>query len=516
MAATSFSIRTLLFEQTQEKARGSSTIQIKQLIEESDSKITSLENEIAALESQLAALAELRDRESATASILRSLIAPIRALPVELLAEIFLLTIRDTNYPNLDYFHIQDAFRVSHVCRHWRKVADSTPRLWTGPMLVSFFREPGSNAEEVYANGLQTWLARSAPLSVPISITNLDRHAISSRLTEEVLQVAFRWRSLRVIGTAPSSQVRRLSEGWLDALEELELGKIVRDGYDPSAIVLFTTAPRLRKLTMDLGCQIPMPFLQLTDLTLNQLSEDPSAELLLDILAQCTNLSGARVFVTGWSAGLPTTRVNIIALNRLRNLSLAFVRAGDISLLDHLSAPALDDVHLYFQSSPTQWLEATFTTFQLRSPHITKLEISARELYLPPHALRATLFHAPCLTHLSVDECDSIDDALLHALCYTEDAQPLVPRLHSLTLSNMSRSGNGMSENLFASMIASRWWTDAELVSRSRPPTVARWRQIRVSESPYSEVNLTSQFWDTMEDLQQTGLDIVIELGVDL
>ncbi|KAJ7355895.1 hypothetical protein DFH08DRAFT_630400, partial [Mycena albidolilacea] len=85
--------------------------------------IASFENEIDALASQTSTLAELRDRECAAGAALRFLIAPIRTIPVELLAEIFVLTIRESS-------HIQDAFAVSHVCCHWRQIANNTPRLW--------------------------------------------------------------------------------------------------------------------------------------------------------------------------------------------------------------------------------------------------------------------------------------------------------------------------------------------------------------------------------------------------
>ncbi|KAJ7251150.1 hypothetical protein B0H12DRAFT_994479, partial [Mycena haematopus] len=74
------------------------------------------------LESQINALVELRDRERACVAALRHLISPIHTLPVELLAQIFELAIRD--------YIPKDLFRISQVCSHWRQVSHSTPRLW--------------------------------------------------------------------------------------------------------------------------------------------------------------------------------------------------------------------------------------------------------------------------------------------------------------------------------------------------------------------------------------------------
>ncbi|KAJ7264933.1 hypothetical protein B0H12DRAFT_1011517, partial [Mycena haematopus] len=112
-------MRAVVLEQ-RERTRKNSKADVERFIEESELKITSLE-------SQISALVELRDRERACVAALRHLLSPIRALPVELLAEIFELMIRDYNY---SYAYIQAVFRISQVCSDWRQVAHSTPRLW--------------------------------------------------------------------------------------------------------------------------------------------------------------------------------------------------------------------------------------------------------------------------------------------------------------------------------------------------------------------------------------------------
>ncbi|KAJ6455397.1 hypothetical protein C8R45DRAFT_914815 [Mycena sanguinolenta] len=259
MAAASFSMHTILAQQT-ESTRESSPTQIKQLIAESDCRAASLQTEIAILESQIAVLVELRDRECAAGDALRFLAAPIRTLPVELLADIFVLTIRDD--ANEFYaLHVRDALRISHVCSHWRQIANGTPQLWTGPITVDF-----NSGDENYLNGLRAWFARSEPLSVPISIIGPQDKSwltdFGSRLIEELLHVASRWRSLRFIHRTPASLVQCLAaSGRLDYLETLLLQSVVSDGsdFDPTTILSFATAPRLRKLTTSYN-RIPMPW----------------------------------------------------------------------------------------------------------------------------------------------------------------------------------------------------------------------------------------------------------------
>ncbi|KAJ6486696.1 hypothetical protein C8R45DRAFT_1214040 [Mycena sanguinolenta] len=191
MAATGLS--TILAEET-ERTKGNSRTQIKQFIVESDSKITSIQNEIAALESRIAALVKLRDRECAAGAALRFLIAPIRTLPVELLAEIFALTIHESD-------------------------SDDFPHLWAGPVHVSFSRQPGYDWESyigvhIFISGLRigSWLDQSGSRMMPRSL------------------------------------LQGLAGCRLDSLEELGLPFVIPDvpDVDLTTMFTFTTAPRLR------------------------------------------------------------------------------------------------------------------------------------------------------------------------------------------------------------------------------------------------------------------------------
>ncbi|KAJ7366346.1 hypothetical protein DFH08DRAFT_834087 [Mycena albidolilacea] len=463
--------------------------------------MASLETEIAlqARSLEIEALSELRDCERATGAALRFLIAPIRTLPIELLAEIFVLTIRKVS-------HMQDAYRVSHVCGHWRRVAHGTPRLWTGPLCLSL--EADAESEETYADGLRAWLARSALLPVPIYFTT-QRPWHGGHILEEVLDVAFRWRSLCVFASLPVHLARRLADIRLEALEELQLPAVIVD-FDPTGILSFAAAPRLRKLTINVDCRIPMPWAQLTDITL---TTAPSLDICLGIVVPCTNLVKLSLVARG--SILPPAEDDILVFHHLRVLSIAFARGDSgatevqaMLFMGRLSAPALDDLQLNLEcAARIQWDEDTFTAFQSRSPNISKLEIKGYRSYLPATALRAALVHAPSLTHLCLHRFrHSVDDALLSDLCYTDGVQPLLPRLHNLSLTWVI--GAGTSKDLLVSLFASRWWTDADLASRP-PSTVARWTRIKLGSEVFSAFG--QGFRARMEELRKAGL--IIERG---
>jgi hypothetical protein len=78
--------------------------------------------------------------------------------------------------------------------------------------------------------------------------------------------------------------------------------------------------------------------------------------------------------------------------------------------------------------------------------------------------------------------------------------KPLVPRLHKLILEDIFEI---FTPKILADMLASRWWTNAELRSCSAPPAVARWTLLRVQGVHYS-----GHFADIMEGLQNNGLPI--------
>ncbi|KAJ6515327.1 hypothetical protein C8R45DRAFT_956120 [Mycena sanguinolenta] len=464
-----FSMRGVVLEQ-RERTRKSSKAEIERFIEESGLKITSLG-------SQINALVEVRDRERACVAALRHLITPIHTLPVELLADIFELTIHENT-------HVSDVFRISQVCSDWRQVAHSTPRLSTRPLRIDLRKLRRSDQEQVYVEGLKAWLFRSAPLTVPVSL-RLDRPR-SQRMTDDILGTALRWRSLCLNAPPQASSlfVSQLAQTRLDNLEELELGQRDRildhgqaedlDGHDP--IALFAAVPRLRKLRMHIysnTLSIVIPWGQLTELTLGA----HCSNIALDILAHCANLVEVAISTTG-RFSRPDAKQHVPVLSHLRVLALPFFGSGENAMpfLDHLSTPALEELSLDFGDliNPC-WSEAQFIAFQRHAPNITRLELLYSDL--TSDELRTAIHHAPSLTHLQLSQCHAcFNDGLISALSYKPGVSPLAPHLHHLFVRDM---GDNFTHNVLVGMIASRWWTDDQL-GGSRQPPVARWTRVEL------------------------------------
>ncbi|KAJ7863430.1 hypothetical protein B0H14DRAFT_2738003 [Mycena olivaceomarginata] len=474
MTFTPFSdrVRAAIVEQTERTGR-SSKADIKRLIEESELKIISLD--------------ELLNRERAYVAALKYLISPIRTLPVELLAAIFVLAVHET------YDHTKDAFRISHVCSHWMQVARNTPGMWNRRLRVCL---PGFSAsrDEEYAYGLKDWLARSAPLPVPITWC-LDDSCLSS---EEVLRIAPRWRSLDFEDDTPRWMISRLAECNLESLEELSLDIPL----DPGALAF--TVPRLRKLSFSIESDtlpiLPIPWAQLVDLTFSCYALNSQPDIAFALLAQCPNLVRASVF-TGLL--LPGARRDTLVLSHLRSLHLHFLPTHDgVLFLDCISVPALEELSSNLGNTIGLWMQTGLAAL-LRAPNITTLELEHSDL--TSDDLRAVLHHAPSLHSLKLTRCPQcFDDALIDSLYCRDGVEPLVPHLHSLVLEDIPVVPNYTEDHL-AGMIASRWWTDAELASHRVPPAVARWKLVRLHGESRE---FSPHFVDILEGLQRKGIPL--------
>ncbi|KAF8208427.1 hypothetical protein K438DRAFT_1812210 [Mycena galopus ATCC 62051] len=381
MSATPLSVRAVLIEQI-EQTRHSSKADIERLIGESELKIT-------ALESQISSLVDLRNRESAYFSSLKYILSPICTLPVELLTEIFKLTIHEDT-------DLEDAFRVSQVCSDWRQLAHNTPRLWTGPTYIDLPCE-SHEWEQVYA-----WMARSVLLPIPVSFILQPDVPWDTYIPEEVMETAPRWCSLELdtredLDRTPLWMISRMAGHRLDGLEELHLGCIIPDIR--SSLPSFTTVPRLRKLSIgiypDALPELPsmysnalpnlIPWAQLTHLSLNC----DLADITFDILALCANLVHASVTSPGWES-LLEARPDI-SLGHLRTFSLSFFGYSEhLMPFFDLSAPALEELCV----GPCNRTLVASSLHGIPAPR-TK-HYSAHNGTLGSHIGRPASSHSPC------------------------------------------------------------------------------------------------------------------------
>jgi hypothetical protein len=459
--------------------------------------IEASEANIARIESQIRDLERLRDQERGLITRLRVAIAPIHKLPAEILVEIFRLALDTWTYMRKQ--RIQKVQALSHVCAYWRRVAHTTPRLWTEVLFTRLDKMPKSD----YMACMKGWLERSAPMPIAVNleITGKARDA-GEALMDIIATAAHRWSdvdltlpSLSVLSRIPTASLKSLERVFLQSTD-------AKHRADSTRVFLMAEHLHYAKFATLRTGQLLMPWSQLTEIVVT----DPSPQECLDTLVQCTSIVSARFETGAWPDVPDLSQRPITTLGRLEDLSVS-VRGCVVPFFVCLALPALKKLCLESHMDDwSPWGSVEFTQFQLRSPSIQCLEINSS--YLLSSDLLAILQHVPLLAELQMESCpNSFDDSIVGALQYTTtQTLPLVPRLEVIQL---YYAGVNFEEDALDAMIQSRWWTDEQLLALPSPPKVARWSRIAIHCGD-EEGNVTGELRAKLEQYRSQGLDVSV------
>ncbi|KAJ3570297.1 hypothetical protein NP233_g4505 [Leucocoprinus birnbaumii] len=358
----------------------------------------------------------------------------IDVLPPEILSAVFALLRQTRRYRQLLPFQVQ----LSHVCRHWRQVALSTPQLWS---TISIF----SSESQLCTN---EWLTRSCtvPLDVRLDLYKADCRGvltpgwIGDNLSL-IAQNADRIRSLFLI-TVKEVNVYHTLELFRQAdaplLERLrvhvgshEHSHHLSPFVDPeSGFTLATTfrgdLPRLTFVELKALRCIP-PLTNVTTLHLNLVGSQPaeiSFNRLVEILQLPQNLITlslrGNVATDGWP---PQRDRSHITLPKLRNLELSSNGATGVCFLIFFAIPELKSLrwHVYSDSYHLLLESPQFQTGSSKFPSLKYLTLVSQSL-TPQHLQRLmrifpTPTHILCSHALAPRTTFQYLDSLLDAPC---------------------------------------------------------------------------------------------------
>ncbi|KAG2363466.1 hypothetical protein BDR07DRAFT_1608787 [Suillus spraguei] len=283
-------------------------------------------------------------------------------LPSELLGEIFLRCLPQTNYvtPSPD----ECPMVLTRVCRHWRAVALSTPRLWAS-LSISLLRADTASGDEY-----KRWLekARSVPLSIRV-VHDMD-------LSDRKKPISLQW--LRPF-------LRQCSDLWwhgppvqglLDNVQSLSRFQITFHKAN-FLVSIPSPTPQLRSavlqsLTDDLHSlrSIDLPWHQLLDLKI-QFALVSSATFL-QVIGLCTQVQRVSVSSicadTSLQTDLQTSSLLGTVNHSIHRLEVNVIRAGLGSLFEALTLPALEELVIRFCSPDGYpWPHKQFSAFVTRS-----------------------------------------------------------------------------------------------------------------------------------------------------
>ena len=349
---------------------------IDAIVSERNTQLSTLALQMANVDTAFRKLAAIRAKlEENSAHVRRSLLAhqaltsSARRIPPEVLGEVFYHCLPKTPY--ITPRDVESPMVLARVCRHWRAVAMSTPRLWS--TLSVHLQKIDC---EAYRRGCEAWLARakSVPLAVRI-INDINMFATDSTLVPSVVHWLrpFIAQSNDIWWHGPSLPNLFVSDARTDLLERFRITSY-RD--DPS-IHFPGPAKRLRSaslqcLTYDLQSLdgIKLPWDSLVELNMHFTLF--SSTVFVQLLTRCSHL---RTLV---ASCLSADEVQLGALRALspgsithpwlRRIEIKVIRAGLDAIFGALTLPALEELDVCFcYREGDAWPHAAFMEMLGRS-----------------------------------------------------------------------------------------------------------------------------------------------------
>ncbi|KAJ7077256.1 hypothetical protein B0H15DRAFT_563801 [Mycena belliarum] len=504
--------------------------------------VDATEANISRIESQIRELSLALQEERRKLAKLWLMATPMGKLPVEILVEIFLHCVDDSEDPSLSTGPIQPGdepqaaesiaadgprcpapqlLLLAQVCPYWRQIVNRTPRLWTVGVVGVRFDRP-SCGTEAYISGLKSLLERSAPLPISVSLTQegdtgtsagaLAQAATTASVIRVLASTIPRWKSLKV-DCLSFKPLATLIGGAFPALERLDIQYDTYGRTDP--VRAFFPAPRLRRLALLLSGPtlashaqlLLVPWAQLTHLKL----EYASLAGCRAILTQCPSLVCAELLTVEWNLR-DAVQAPVTELPRLETLKVRFGMGendiGDVApFFAPLALPSLRVLHLTFDAAPgVVWPVQELGAFQNRAPHIedialTNCPITSAQLYV-------LLRLSPAVTALTLKSSTRcVNEEFLGLLTYNGNGEAVLDLAPQLRRLHWEAVGYEFSERALEVALRSRWWTDAQ--ERAVGPSrlrVARLQKVLISR--YDMDSVGGGLMHRMQDVVEQGLDL--------
>ncbi|KAJ7496525.1 hypothetical protein FB451DRAFT_1119374, partial [Mycena latifolia] len=190
-----------------------------------DQEIHRLQDTLAVLRSDRAILESYADRR-------RSVLAPVRRLPAELLVEIFDMcippsadTISDDTTPQEEFERLAKTYllRPSQVCSRWHGVVMNTPMLWSSIAADTTCWKKSPLSSDTLLGLVASSLERGVDVPLTLDIAVWPRDSNEQSLLELISQHARRWKSMYLWIHPKSIRFLASARGNLFLLEHLEL-----------------------------------------------------------------------------------------------------------------------------------------------------------------------------------------------------------------------------------------------------------------------------------------------------
>jgi hypothetical protein len=450
------------------------TTHFRHVVETAPVEIARYDSEIERLQIVLEKLVADRATLRAYADGCRSIDAPIRQLPPEVLVQIFHLVppvASDVLYDDsatydseLGRLAKEELLALSNVCSHWHGIVMNTPMLWSTIVTDTELWE----APETMVYLLSQSLKRGGNHPLTIKLGAFWAEEYDRKALELLAQHSQRWRDVYFVVAEECMGFLSQARGNLPALENLD---ITAEEHWTEALDVFAVAPRLTKVkfTGSPGSVPNLPWTQLQSFTCTQKHETD----FRDYLYLARRLSGAAEFqLDASSALLPIDIQSTVSEVQMFELGIRVAEDREHAkqvlggIFGCLTLPYIQ--HLFLEhrrsSPPLSWSHAEFLSLASRSSfHDILTTLSLVQVLITEDEVLECLSVLPLLRQLELQDYHRpgalgipdhavITDKLLHALSSTHTADCLVPHLLNLRFSSLLR----FSDNIFLAFVKSR------------------------------------------------------------
>lgn len=389
-----------------------------------------LDDEILTLETRLEELKSKRSDSQKWVSRYQSVLAPIRRLSPEMLSEIFQTCLPFHTNPVLDYAECPSVF--TRVCKLWRDVALSDPRLWrrihisfADPFYIAALSsEMKTRDQEVFRkrlSAMKQWVSRARTMSLSVSIhfpeavRGPNQSSITTKFLRFLAQISPRFMDLEL---AMPLELYRLLERMMDIPRmsklvslRISLPRQTVHGADP---ILLLKAPKLKHIFMFgsdpmlWGILAPSYSPGWHKFTKISCTGFLSRREVTSLLESCPNLVHFAVCIAD--------PVNAVSSPYQGQISLPFLRT--LFITDHMSFRSRDDLYERIDAPNVKWIMFTAGMTPIHPNDIPPP--GSKTIPILPLLRRATQLKKLSINPISVEAWDmnSMLDAVSHTVTH--------------------------------------------------------------------------------------------------
>ncbi|KAH8823992.1 hypothetical protein DL96DRAFT_1616024 [Flagelloscypha sp. PMI_526] len=367
---------------------------------------------------RLAILKVGREKRSRRLEACMVALSPVRSLPSEIVAEIFLAEVGQEP-------RMQDVIRLLHISRCWREIGKAACRLWT---FISLSPSPKHKEDYPFLNLLEEWLLRSGdlPLRIHLNLAAMDRQ-LATKLLGICLRFSARWETVHLTMPEWDDMAVFLSIAEPESLKKISILTLHNSFGRNSTPLAWEVAPALSILRLDLRACYPLPTMLFPWHQLTQLDLLVSTDIrqCLQFMRLSTSLGRSKLdFQSVPHQGSivdPFPSVRLPTIQSLEIISGAILHR----VLNCMTLPSLSQLGLRLHNKLHLPIDA-FQDFLARSGCIlTKLSLHFVRLSLPGFA--AVLPYMPELIELLVEGW--------HLACFSRQILLLLDPASALALS---------------------------------------------------------------------------------